>query len=109
MLARGHKIPKGKGLVGRAADTNTPILVADPPEPNWLPNPAAARNEIRGRRADFHRRPGAGRAGRAAKRGRWLEQDDADLLQSIANQVAIAVRNARSYSLKLRSTPSGRR
>jgi simple sugar transport system substrate-binding protein len=27
MLERGHSIPKGRGLVGRAADTNLPVLV----------------------------------------------------------------------------------
>jgi len=27
MLERGHSIPKGRGLVGRAADTNIPVLV----------------------------------------------------------------------------------
>ena len=29
MVARGHSLPKGKGLVGRAAETNTIVLVSD--------------------------------------------------------------------------------
>ncbi|MEO5888572.1 MAG: HAMP domain-containing protein, partial [Anaerolineales bacterium] len=37
LLANGHKISKGKGLVGRAAETNIPILVSDTSkDPNWL-------------------------------------------------------------------------
>jgi putative methionine-R-sulfoxide reductase with GAF domain len=40
MLGSGHKIPKGKGLVGRAAETNAPVLVSDTlKDPDWLPNP----------------------------------------------------------------------
>ena len=40
LLARDHRIPKGKGLVGRAAETNMPVLVGDTSQdPNWLPNP----------------------------------------------------------------------
>ena len=40
MLARGHKIAHGRGLVGRAADTHVPVLVADTStDPDWLPNP----------------------------------------------------------------------
>ena len=43
MLAHGHKISKGKGLVGRAAETNAPVLVSDvSQDPDWLPNPLLA-------------------------------------------------------------------
>lgn len=40
LLERGHRLPRGKGLVGRAAETRQPILVPDTAaDPNWLPNP----------------------------------------------------------------------
>jgi putative methionine-R-sulfoxide reductase with GAF domain len=39
MLAEGHKIPKGRGLVGRAAGSNAAVLVSDTSQdPDWLPN-----------------------------------------------------------------------
>jgi GAF domain-containing protein len=98
MLARGHKITKGKGLVGRAAESNAPILVQDTgQDPNWLPNPLlpdtksevavpiSIGDEVMGV-LDVQQNIVAG-----------LNQEDVDLLQSIANQVAIGVRNARSY------------
>ncbi|MCS7009996.1 MAG: GAF domain-containing protein [Anaerolineales bacterium] len=40
LLERGHRIPRGKGLVGRATTTGQAVLVPDTSlDPDWLPNP----------------------------------------------------------------------
>jgi len=97
MLARGHRIVKGRGLVGRAAELNNSVLAPDTTQdPGWLPNPLlpntkaevavpiAFGDEVVGVLDVQHNVRGD------------LTQEDANLLQTIANQIAIALRNARS-------------
>lgn len=99
LLARGHKIKHGKGLVGTAAAWNAPVLVSDTLlEPNWLPNPllSETRSEIAVPISVGKTVLGVLDVQHSVVGG--LTHDDADLLQAIANQVAIAVQNARSYA-----------
>ncbi len=99
MLAQYHKLAKGRGLVGRAAETNEPILVSDTASnPDWLPNkllpdtkaevaiPISIGDQVLGVLDVQHNIVDG------------LKREDIDALQSIANQVAIAVRNAQSYT-----------
>ena len=98
MLARRHKVPKGRGLVGRAAATNAPVLVPDvSKEEGWLPNallpdtksetaiPISSGKEVLGV-LDVQQNTVNG-----------LNEEDVSLLQSLASQVAISLQNARSF------------
>jgi GAF domain-containing protein/HAMP domain-containing protein len=99
MMASGHKIPKSRGLVGRAASTNTAVLVPDTSvEPQWLPNPllSETKSEAAIPITLGDQVLGVLDVQHNVKDG--LKQEDVDLLQSIANQVAVAVQNARSYA-----------
>jgi putative methionine-R-sulfoxide reductase with GAF domain len=99
MLSRKHQIPKGRGLVGRAAEQNQVVLVSDTQaDPTWLPNPllpetkteAAVPISVGGRVSgvlDVQHNVVNG-----------LDQQDVDLLQAIANQVAVAVQNASLFT-----------
>ncbi|MEK7809488.1 MAG: GAF domain-containing protein [Chloroflexota bacterium] len=99
MLMRGHSIPVGRGLVGRAASKNETVLVPDvSKDPQWLPNtllpdtraeaavPITLSTKVLGVLDIQHNIVNG------------LKPDDIDLLQAIANQVAIGLQNARSYT-----------
>jgi len=98
MLARGHKIPRGRGLVGRAAEINAPVFVPDVSEDmNWLPNPLlpetkaevavpiAVGDQVLGVLDVQHNVLGV------------LKEESVALIQGIASQVAIALQNAEAY------------
>jgi GAF domain-containing protein/HAMP domain-containing protein len=95
MLAAGHKIGWGRGLVGTAAAQNQVMLAPDTSrEKDWLPNPLlpdtkaevavpiARGDKVLGVLDVQHNVTGS------------LGESDAALLQSIADQVAIALQNA---------------
>lgn len=99
LVERGFQIPINQGLVGRCATTNSLALATDVTmEKDFLPNsllpdtrteiavPIAIGDEVLGVLDVQHTVVGS------------LGQTDADLLQSIASQVAIALLNARSYT-----------
>lgn len=98
LLAQGHQIEVGQGLVGRAAAANRMALALDTrSEPNWLPNVLLPDT-----RAEVAVPIAIG----AEVLGVLDVQDDqvwtADetrltLLQNIANQAAVALQNARQF------------
>ncbi|HSM56337.1 MAG TPA: GAF domain-containing protein [Candidatus Sulfomarinibacteraceae bacterium] len=96
MLARGHRLEVGQGLVGSVAQHNEVRLVPDvSQDPNWLPNPLLPHTkaeiavpitfgeEVQGVLDVQHDEVGG------------LDDNDASLLQVIAAQVAVALQNAR--------------
>lgn len=99
MLSRGHSISIGKGLVGRAGETNAPILVSDTVNnPDWLPNPLLpdTHSEIAVPISLSNQVLGVLDVQQNVVDG--LKREDVDLLQSIANQVAIALQNSRTLT-----------
>lgn len=96
LVQRRHRVSIDKGLVGRAARTNQPVLAPDVSQiEDWLANPllpdtqaeiavpVAAGNKVLGV-LDIQQ-----------NRHNGLGQNDADLLFSISGQVAVALENAR--------------
>ncbi len=99
LLSQGHAISVGKGLVGRTGDTNTPILVADTSRSaDWLPNPLLpdTKAEIAVPISLGSQVLGVLDVQQNIVDG--LKREDVDLLQSIANQAAVALQNARTLS-----------
>jgi len=94
MLAQFHKVAKGRGLVGRAAENNEPILVSDTTQnPEWLPNPLLpeTKSEMAIPISVGERVLGVLDVQHNITDG--LQREDVDSLQSIANQIAVALQN----------------
>jgi putative methionine-R-sulfoxide reductase with GAF domain len=99
MLAGGHRIPQGRGLVGRAAETMATVLVPDvSQEEGWLPNPLLpdTRAEVAVPIMAGERVLGVLDVQHNVAGG--LGESDAELLASIAGQVAVALQNTRLFA-----------
>ncbi|MCB8946339.1 MAG: GAF domain-containing protein, partial [Ardenticatenaceae bacterium] len=98
MLANKHSIPTGRGLVGQAATTNTPVLVKDVSQsPDWLPNPLLPETKAEIAVPIAIGSQVLGVLDVQQNIANSLGKEDAELLQSLAYQVAISLQNARQY------------
>lgn len=98
LLARGHKIERGRGLVGRAAESAQPILVEDVTrEPDWLPNPLLPETRSELAVPILQGDTVLGVIDVQQDRVNALDENDISLLQAIAAQVAISLQNASAY------------
>ena len=99
MLERGHKLAPGQGLVGRTAESKQPVLVPDvSTAEGWLPNPLLPDTRAEAAVPILMGNDMLGVLDVQQNIIGGLSQQDVDLLQTIANQVAIALRNAQAYT-----------
>ncbi len=98
MAMQGHRITVGKGIVGTAAQSNLAVVAPTVRQHrNWLPNPllpeTRAEVAVPIRRAE--RVLGVLDVQHDVAGG--LSRGDADVLQTIADQIAVALENAQLY------------
>ncbi len=96
MLARGHSLSVGQGLVGQVAKNKTAVLVPDvTQDANWLPNPLLpdTRSEVAVPIMLGEELLGVLDIQQNIVNG--LNNENVNLLQAVATQVAIALYNAR--------------
>lgn len=104
MLSTGHKLTMGQGLVGKAAVTNAPVFVSDvAQEPNWLPNPLLPDTKAEVAIPIALRDRVIGVLDVQHNVADELNEESVELLQSIANQVAIALENADLFAERRRT------
>ncbi len=98
MLAKSHRVPKGRGLVGRAADTKEVVLVSDTTQDRaWLPNPLLPETKSEIAVPIMAGGKVLGVLDVQNDIAGSLGQEDAVLIRSVADQVAIAIQNIRQY------------
>jgi nitrate/nitrite-specific signal transduction histidine kinase len=99
LLAEGYKIPKGKGPAGRAAESNASVIIGDTSrDPDGLPNPLLpkTKSEVAIPIAVGDQVLGVLDVQQNIEYG--ITQADVNLLQSMANQVALAVHKAHGFT-----------
>ncbi|MBP7998923.1 MAG: GAF domain-containing protein [Chloroflexi bacterium] len=99
LLTQRHSIRMGQGLVGRTAAINSPILIPDvTQEPGWLPNPLLPETKAE---IAVPISVGSQVLGVLDVQNNLVNSlglADVDLIQSIGNQMGIAIQNARLYA-----------
>ncbi len=97
LLQRGHSLPIGKGLVGRAAQTRQMVLVPDTStDPNWLPNPLLTETKSEIAVPILAGDQVLGVLDVQNNRVNSLGIQDAELIGAVADQVAIALQTLRA-------------
>jgi putative methionine-R-sulfoxide reductase with GAF domain len=98
MLASQHSIPAGRGLVGRAAATAKAVIISDVTQASdWLPSPLLPDTRAEIAVPIMLGEEVTGVLDVQDDEIGGLTEEDAGLLQAVANQVAIALQNARAY------------
>ncbi len=94
LLEQGHSIPRGRGLVGRAAETKEVVLAPDTrSDPNWLPNPLLPETQSEAAIPILAAGQVLGVLDVQNNVAGSLTEEDVNLLRSIADQTAIALQN----------------
>lgn len=98
MLRQGHALPLGEGLVGQAADIGETVLVPDVSQnPAWIGNPLLPDTKAEIAVPIILGQEVLGVLDVQEDAVEGLSSEDARLLNLIANQIAVALRNARLY------------
>lgn len=96
MLVMGHSIRPDQGLVGRAFSTNSPVVVPNVNEdPGWLPNRLLPGTQAELAVPITYGAEVLGVLDAQDSEVGGLGEEDSQLLQTIAGQLAVALRNAR--------------
>lgn len=99
LRAQGHALKMGMGLVGRAAETNTAVLIPDVSlDENWVANPLLPDTQAELAMPIAIGGKVLGVLDVQNQEAYSLNENDLDLVGSIANQVAIGLRNADLYA-----------
>ena len=99
MLAAGHTLRLNQGLVGQAATTKAPVLISDvTQELTWLPNPLLPNTKSETAVPIIYGDTLLGVLDVQHDIVDGLSDEDVRLLQLVASQVAVALRNARLYA-----------
>ena len=100
MLKRGHALPKGRGLIGRAAENNESVLVSDTSQdPDWLPNELLPNTKAEAAIPIAIGHKVLGVLDVQDDVTNDINSGDITLLESLASQVAISLQNAESYAV----------
>lgn len=99
MLARGHTLSLGQGLVGQTALSKQNTLVPDVSQnKNWLPNPLLPETKAEIAVPILQGEQLIGVLDVQQNKANSLRQSDVELLQLIASQVAVALQNAQQFT-----------
>lgn len=99
MLAQRHGLRLGEGLVGQAAQAKEVVLVSDVrQDPNWVSNSLLPATKAEVAVPIVMGKQVLGVLDVQHNLVNGLQERDADLLQLLANQIAIALQNARLFT-----------